>query len=433
MVDDSRRHSSIWKNREFLLLWGGQTVSEMGTQITVLALPLVAVVLLDATPFQVGLLAAAETSAYLLVALPAGAIVDRVAKRRLMIWCDVSLFLVIGSVPLAHALDALTLAHLYAVALVSSVLSVFFAVAYQAYLPAVLEHHQLLDGNGKLAASRSVAQVAGPSSGAGLVTLVGAAGAMAADAVSFVLSASALTAIRSPEPRRQTEPGPRPTLRSQIREGLDYVLRDRILRNSVAFNGTANFFVIMVETLGPVFLIRTLDLRPGLVGLLLALGAVGGVAGGVAARHLAGRFGSARISWISMTVLSLPGLLIPMAGSGWWVLLFGFGWISWTFSSTVAGISLTSYRQAACPPELLGRVSAAARWITWGTLPVGGLVGGGLATLLGVRTTLWIAVVGGCCAGLWLFFSPLRGMRDIPLNEPARKPGPEAESVAEKP
>ncbi|MEU1329427.1 MFS transporter [Streptomyces sp. NPDC005865] len=420
MVDGSRRHSSIWKNREFLLLWGGQTVSEMGTQITVLALPLVAVVLLDATPFQVGLLAAAETSAYLLVALPAGAVVDRVAKRRLMIWCDVSLFLVIGSVPLAHALDALTLAHLYAVALVSSVLSVFFAVAYQAYLPAVLEHHQLLDGNGKLAASRSVAQVAGPSSGAGLVTLVGAAGAMAADAVSFVLSASALTAIRSPEPRRQTEPGPRPTLWSQIREGLDYVLRDRILRNSVAFNGTANFFVIMVETLGPVFLIRTLDLRPGLVGLLLALGAVGGVAGGVAARRLARKFGSARINWISMTVLSLPGLLIPMAGSGWWVLLFGFGWISWTFSSTVAGISLTSYRQAARPPELLGRVSAAARWITWGTLPVGGLVGGGLATLLGVRATLWMAVIGGCCAGLWLFFSPLRGMRDVPLHEPAR-------------
>ncbi|MFJ2766411.1 MFS transporter [Streptomyces sp. NPDC087300] len=433
MVDDSRKHSSIWRNREFLLLWSGQTVSEMGTQITVLALPLVAVVLLDATPFQVGLLAAAETSAYLLVALPAGAIVDRVAKRRLMIWCDVGLFLVIGSVPLAHMLDTLTLVHLYAVALVSSVLSVFFAVAYQAYLPAVLEHSQLLDGNGKIAASRSVAQVAGPSSGAGLVTLVGAAGAMAADAVSFALSATALSAIRTPEPRRKADPGPRPTMRSQIREGLDYVLRDRILRNSVAFNGTANFFVIIVETLGPVFLIRTLHLRPGLVGLLLALGAVGGVAGGVAARHLARKFGSARISWISMTILSLPGLLIPMAGSGWWVLLFGFGWISWTFSSTVAGISLTSYRQAACPPELLGRVSAAARWITWGTLPVGGLVGGGLATVFGVQTTLWIAVIGGCCAGLWLFFSPLRGMRDIPLNEPEPRVKAESETVAEKP
>ncbi|MEV6166181.1 MFS transporter [Streptomyces sp. NPDC052052] len=429
MADDKGQRASIWHNRAFLLLWSGQTVNEMGSQITVLALPLVAVVLLDASALQVGLLAAAETSAYLLVALPAGAVVDRVAKRRLMIWCDVALFLVIGSVPLTHAAGALTIAQLYAVALASSVLSVFFAVAYQAYLPVVLEHHQLLDGNGKLATSRSVAQVAGPSTGAGLVTLVGAAGAMAADAVSFALSASTLTAIRSPEPLRpRTETGPRPTLRSQIREGLDHVVRDPILRNSVAFTGSANFFVIIVETLGPVFLIRTLHLRPGLVGLLLALGAVGGVAGGVAARHLAATFGSARISWISMTVLSLPGLLIPMAGSGWWVLLFGLGWISWTFSSTVAGISLTSYRQAACPPEMLGRVSAAARWITWGTLPLGGLAGGGLATALGVRTTLWIAVIGGCCAGLWLFFSPLRSLHDIPLGAS----GTEAGAVVEE-
>jgi MFS family permease len=430
MADDSRTPSSIWHNREFLLLWGGQTVSEMGTHITVLALPLVAVVLLEASAFQVGLLAAAETSAFLLVSLPAGAIVDRIAKRRLMIWCDLAQFVVIGSVPLAHAAGALTLAQLYVVALVSGVLSVFFSVAYQAYLPSVLHRDQLMDGNGKLAASRSVAQIAGPSTGAGLVTLVGAAGAMAADAFSFVFSACSLSAIRTHEPRRpRPQADQRSTLGSQIREGLDYVFRDPILRNSVAFNGTANFFVIMVETLGPVFLIRTLHLRPGLVGLLLALGAVGGVAGGVAAQYLAARFGSARISWISMTVLSLPGLLIPLAGPGWWVLLFGIGWISWTFSSTVAGTSLTSYRQAACPPEMLGRVSAAARWVTWGTLPLGGLAGGALATAFGVRTTLWIAVAGGCCAGLWLFFSPLRGMRDIPLKEP--EPTPEA--VAERP
>ncbi|MBM9504391.1 MFS transporter [Actinacidiphila acididurans] len=417
-MDGKGERASIWRNREFLLLWVSQTVSEMGSQVTVLALPLVAVVLLDASAFQVGLLAAAETSAYLLVALPAGAVVDRVVRRRLMIGCDLAQFLVIGSVPVAHALGVLTLAQLYAVALISSVLSVFFQVAYQAYLPVVLEHGQLMDGNGKLAASRSVAQIAGPSTGAALVTLVGAAGAMAADAVSFVSSAGLLTAIRSREPRPdRAEAGRRPRMTAQIREGLAYVLRDPILRNSVGFNGTANFFVIMVETLGTVFLVRTLHLRPGLVGLLLALGAVGGLAGGLAAQYLARKVGSARISWIAMTLLSLPGLLIPAAEPGWTVLLFAFGWISWTFSSTVAGISLTSYRQAACPPDMLGRVGAAARWINWGTLPLGSLAGGGLATLLGIRTTLWIAVAGGCCAGLWLFFSPLRGMRDIPLAQ----------------
>ncbi|WP_037914397.1 MFS transporter [Actinacidiphila yeochonensis] len=419
MPDDPGRGPSLWRHGDFLLLWGGQTVSETGSQVTVLALPLAAVVLLGASAFQVGLLSAAQTGAYLLVALPAGAVVDRLAKRRLMIACDLTLLLVIGSVPLARAAGALTLAQLYAVAAVSSVLSVFFSVAYQSYLPVLLDRGRLMDGNGKLAVSQSAAQIAGPSLGAGLVALVGAAGAMGADALSFAVSAGSLAAIRSREPRPAPTGGrARPRLWPQIREGLAHLTGDPILRAAAAFSGTANFFVIMVETLGPVFLVRTLHLRPGLVGLLLALGAVGGVAGGVAARHLARTVGSARISWISMTVLSLPGLLIPMAGPGWWALLFGLGWISWTFASTVAGVSLTSYRQAACPPELLGRVSAAARWINWGTLPLGGLAGGALASACGVREALWIAVTGGCCAGLWLLFSPLRGMRDIPLGQP---------------
>jgi predicted MFS family arabinose efflux permease len=174
----------------------------------------------------------------------------------------------------------------------------------------------------------------------------------------------------------------------------------------------------MVETLGPIFLVRVLHLRPGYVGLLLALGAVGGIIGGLSGNFLARKVGSARIAWIAMTVLTLPGVLIPLARPGWWVVLFGFGWISWTFASTVSSISLVSYRQAVCPPEMLGRVSAAARWINWGTLPLGALVSGLLGSGIGVRASLWVAIIGGCAAGLWLYFSPLRGMRDIPINEP---------------
>lgn len=416
MAVNEREHRPVHRQRDFVLLWGGQTVSEVGSQISVLALPLVAVVVLKADAFRVGLLSAAGTSAYLLVALPAGAVVDRVAKRRLMIGCNLGLLAVIGSVPVAHAAGVLTLGQLYGVALAASVLSVFFSVAYQSYLPELLAREQLMDGNGKLAASQSAAQIAGPGAGAGLVTLVGAAAAMTADAVSFAVSAVSLAAIRTREPARRPATGAKPTLRAQIGEGLAHVVRDPILRKAVAFNGTANFFVIMVESLGPVFLVRTLHVHPGVVGLLLALGAVGGVVGGVAATSLSRHVGSARISWVAMTLLSLPGLLIPLAGHGWKVLLFGAGWISWTFASTVTGISLVSYRQATTPPELLGRVSAAARWINWGTLPLGGVVGGALASAFGVRTTLWVAVVGGCCAGLWLFFSPLRRMRDIPLG-----------------
>jgi MFS family permease len=408
---------TLWRHPDFLLLWSGQTVSEVGSQVTVLALPLVALVTLHATAFEVGLLSAAVTAAYLVVALPAGAIVERRAKRRLMIWCDLGRLALIGSIPLAAAAGLLTLAQLYAVALATSALSVFFSVAYMAYVPTLLTRDRLMDGNGKLGTTQSVAQIAGPGLGAGLVALFGAAMAMVADALSYLLSAGLLLAIRTREasPLLSTR---QPRFRSQIRDGLAYVRHEPILLKGVLWSGSANFFVIMVESMGTVFLVRDLHLSPGWVGVLLALGAVGGVVGGLASNWLARRFGSARICWLSMTVFALPGLLIPAARPGGWVLLFAVGWMSWTFSATVCGVALLSYRQATCPPELLARVGATARWINWGTLPLGGVAAGILASAIGVRATLWMAVIGGCLSGLWLFFSPLRGMRDIPGSSP---------------
>jgi Na+/melibiose symporter-like transporter len=427
------RPAGLWRHRDFLLLWGGQTVSQIGSQVTILALPLVAIVLLKATTLQVGLLSTATTCAYLLVALPAGVVADRVSKRRVMLCCDLASLVVIGSVPVAHAAGVLTLGQLYAVALAASALSAFFLVAYTSYLPSLLERGQLVDGNGKLATTQSIAQVAGPGLGALLVGVAGAAGAMAGDAVSFALAAGCLVLIRS---REQAAAGGgagdgavagaagearasrqrRERFGVQLREGLSYVLREPILRKSAAWSGTANFFVIMVETLGPLFLIRTLHVRPAYVGLLLALGALGGVAGGLASRPLTRRVGSARLCWLSMTVFSLPGLLIPAAGPGARVLLFAAGWMAWAFSSTLCGIALSSYAQAACPVQLRGRVSAGQRWITWGTLPLGGLAAGALGGAIGVHATLWIAVAGGCASGLWLLLSPLRRLRDLPAG-----------------
>jgi len=406
----------LWRHRDFLLLWGGQTVSQIGSQVTILALRLVAIVVLRATTFEVGLLSTATTSAYLLVALPAGVLADRVSKRRVMLGCDLASMAVIGWVPLAQAAGLLTLGQLYAVALVASSFSAFFLVSYTSYLPSLVERGQLVDGNGKLMTTQSAAQVAGPGLGALLVALAGAARAMAGDAISFAVAAIFLFLIRGREVRDAGAVQERARFGPQLREGLAYVLWEPILRKSAAWNGTANFFVIMVETLGPVFLIRTVHLRPAYVGVLLALGAVGGVAGGLISRPLAARLGSARLCWLSITVFTLPGLLIPAARPGWWVLLFAGGWMSWTFGSTLCATALTSYQQAACPAELRGRVSAVLRWIAWGTLPLGGLAAGALGAALGVHTVLWIAVIGGCLSGLWLYLSPLRGMRDLPAD-----------------
>jgi predicted MFS family arabinose efflux permease len=414
--DAKRAGTTLWRHRDFLLLWGGQTVSQAGSQVTVLALPIVAIVILQASTFQVGLLSAAVTSGYLFFALPAGVLADRVDKRGLMLCCDAAGLLVIGSVPAAEAAGMLTLGQLYLVALASGVVSVVFLVAYSSYLPVLIDRDQLADGNGKLATTQAAAQIAGPGLGAVLVGLFGAALAMTSDALSFAVSGACLLAIRSREPHIARADSERPSLRSQAGEGLTYILREPILRRAVAWNGTANFFVIMVETLGPVFLIREIHLRPAYVGGLLALGAAGGVAGGLASKALTRRIGSARLSWLSMTVFTLPGLLIPLARPGWGAALFAVGWMSWTFGSTLCAIGLTSYQQATCPPRLRGRVSAAARWVNWGTLPLGALASGALGAALGVHLALWLAVIGGCSSGLWLFLSPLRRLRDLPAD-----------------
>ena len=418
----------LWRHRNFLLLWGGQTVSEMGSAVTQLALPLTAVVVLRASTFEVGLLTAAATLAFALIALPAGAIVDRHAKRPLMIWCDLARMLIIGSVPIAAALGALTLGQLYAVAVTAGVCTVFFDVSYQSYLPALIPKEALLDGNGKLGATQAFAQVAGPGLGGGLVGLFGAARAMAADAISYAVSVVSLLAIRARE--EPPHPDRRQKLRTEIAEGLAFVLRHPILRKIVACTGTANLFNGIAIFLEIIFLVRILHVRPAEVGLLVAVASLGGVAGGVLSGRLSRLIGSARIIWFSMLVLSLPQLLIPLAEPGWRVALFPVGFAAFAFSGVVYNVAQLSYRQAICPPRLLGRMNAAVRWVVWGTLPLGGLLGGVLGTWLGVRATLWIAFVGCWAAGWWVFFSPLRGLRALedqqgPALKVDRAPGGE--------
>jgi MFS family permease len=408
----ARAKGSLWRHRDFMLLWGGQTISEIGAAVTLLALPLTAVVVLKASTFEVGLLTSATTAAFALIALPAGAIVDRHAKRGIMLACDVARVLIIGSVPLAWALGILTLGQLYVVALMAGVATVFFDVSYQSYLPVLLRQEHLISGNGKLGATQSFAQLAGPGLGGGLVAAVGAAGTMTTGAVSYVVSVASLLAIRTRE--EPTAPAAeRRNLRAEIAEGLKFVVGHPILRKIVACTGTSNLFGTMAIAVEIVFLVRVLHVRPAFTGVLLAIGALGGVIGGVVSGRLARSIGSARIIWFSILVFGLPQIVAALAEPGWRVALFPLGFAAYLFSGVVYNVAQVSYRQAVCPPRLMGRMNAAVRWIVWGTMPLGGVIGGALGATIGVRPTLWIAFAGSWAAGFWVFFSPLRPMRDI--------------------
>lgn len=412
---DLLERESLWRHRDFLLLWGGQTVSDAGSAITTLALPLLAVTLLDASTFQVSLITFLTYLAYLLITLPAGVLVDQVRKHGLMMWCDLLRALLVGSIPLVAALWHATLGQIYAVALLGGVLSVFFDVSYQSYVPTLVQGEQLVDANGKLGTTNSIAALLGPSLGGALVGLIGASKAVAVDAGSFLLSALSLILIRTPEARpdgRAAHVG----FRAAMGEGLRFVLGHPILRRIMLCTATANLFGSLYQAIEVVFLVRTLHASPTVVGLVFSLGAVGGVVGGLTAGAIARRVGTARVIWLAMIAPAPVYVLIPLSRPGWGVLMFAVGNIAFSFGALLYNTAQLSYRQRICPPELLGRMNASVRWIVWGTLPVGSLLGGALGTWIGLRPTLWVGVAGTATAGLFVYFSPLRTLRDVPAG-----------------
>lgn len=409
------RPASLWRHRDFMLLWGGQTVSDVGSAVTILALPLLAVSVLKATTFEVSLISILTSLAFLLISLPAGVIVDQVRKHGLMMWCDVARMALLGSIPLAGWFWHVTLWQIYVVATLAGILSVFFDVSYQSYVPVLLDGGQLVDANGKLGATNSFAGLVGPSLGGALVGFIGAAKAIAADAGSFAASAISLFLIRTHEPKPEKR-AEHVTFRAAMNEGLSFVVKHPILRKVVACTGTANFFSSGVGAVDVVFLVRGLHASPSVVGGLFSLAATGGVLGGMLAGRLGRWIGTARIIWVS-TLLPCPLLLLmPLARPGWGVLLFAAGLFGQYFFAVVYNTAQVSYRQRICPPQLLGRMNASVRWIVWGTMPLGALFGGALGTWIGVRQTVAVCAVGSITAGLWVFFSPLRRLRDVPAN-----------------
>jgi MFS family permease len=407
----------LFRHRDFRLLWGGETISEFGSQVSLLAIPLLAVRTLHATPFQMGLLTAASTAAFLIVGLPAGVWIDRTRRRWVMIAADLGRVVTIGSVPVAYVAGWLTLAQLFVVTLVSGILTVFFDVAYQSYLPALVGREHLVEGNAKLTGSAQVAAVAGPSIAGGLVQAVGSSAAVLVDSVSFLVSAGAVAAIRAPEPEPEVPESGHRKLRHDIAEGLRFVFGNTLLRAIAATTATSNFFSGIAAAVEVVFLVRQVHATPGVIGLLFTMGGVGGVLGAFAAGPLARRFGGARATVIGI-LGNVGGLLVPLTMPGPRLILFGAGLFFVSFSAVVYNVNQVSFRQRLCPDRLLGRMNASMRFVVWGVLPLGGLLGGVLGSLFGLRPTLWVGYLGEALACIWLLVSPMRTMRDFP-DEPA--------------
>jgi len=407
------RRVPLRRQRNFVLLWTGQTISLTGSAVTAVGLPLAAITMLRATALQVGLLTAAGYGAFILVALPAGVIVDRLPKRRIMIWCDSLRLVLIGSVPVAAALHRLTLEQLYAVALAAGVCAVFFDVSEQSYVPSLLDPEDLTEGFGKLGASASFAQVSGSGLASGLVTVVGAARAVTADALSYAASVTCLLLVKGQELQPERKPADSRQLRSDITQGLVFFTRHPVLRKTIACAATGNLFIAMQISLDLLFLVRVLHLHPAFAGLAMGVGSLGGIIGGMIAAPLARRIGSGRIIWFSLLVLDAPSLVLPLAGPGWGITLFVLGNGVSAFACAIFGASQLAYRQLVCPPDLRGRMNAASRWITWGVLPVGGVLAGFAGSAIGIRPSIWIAYAGSWAAGFLVYFSPLRRVRDV--------------------
>ena len=414
------RSRSLFRHPDFVKLWSAETISQFGTQVTLLALPIIAATTLNVTPFEFGLLSTIEFLPFIFLSLPAGVWVDRLRRRPILIVGDLIRAAALVSIPIAFALNALTIWQLYVVGFVNGCATVFFDVAYQSYLPSLVDRDKIVDGNAKLETSRSAAQITGPGVAGVVIGAVTAPFAVAVDALSFVVSALFMFAIRrheaAPEPRLN-EHGERPSMRSEISEGLRYVGGHRLLRSIAATTGLSNFFTNILYAILILYLVRELSVTPQLLGLAFSLGAVGFLVGALIANRLATRFGIGPTIVLAVMVsgpaelliaIAPPDLAVPFVAAS--VFLGGIG-------NVVYNINQVSLRQAITPERMQGRMNATMRFIVWGTIPIGSIVGGFLGGVIGLHETIWIGAIGGVFVFLPVFFSPVRRLRTIPASD----------------
>jgi len=419
-------HRSLWHDRNFLTMWGGQALSQFGSQITELALPVLAVIILQATEAQVGYLNAAMMAAFLVVGLPAGAWIDRMRKRHVMIWADAARALALAAVPVLYLTGILEMWHLYAVALVVGIATVFFDVSYQSIVPSLVPPTHIAEANGKLESTQQLAGLTGPAIAGGLVALITAPIAVLATVGTYLTSMLALLRTRDNEqPRHDDDRAP---LHREVGEGLSWVFGNTYLRRIVATTAISNLFSTFMFTLTPIFYLRIIGFTPELMGLLFSIGAVGGFLGAVATPRIVARFGEARAIPLAAILFSVIDLLFPLASLLPAPAAFAFLAVQGFFMSfaiLIYNITQVTFRQRITPPRLLGRMNASIRFCVWGVMPLSALAAGWVGTWLGTVPALWIGAAGALVSALPVAIGPFWRVRDLPAAT-ATAPAPAA-------
>jgi MFS family permease len=407
----------VLRDADFRRLWAGMTVSRLGSSVAAVTTPLIAVQVLDADAFAVSLLTAAAWLPWLLVGLPAGAWIDRVARKPVMVISDLIAAALVISVPVAAWLGRLTMTHLLVVALLVGVATVFFTAAWTAYLPAMFDADDLVEANSALQGTESAAQVAGPAAAGLLIAAVSAVAGLVVDAFSFLFSAAALWRIRRAE--RRPVATERKSIGRDIAEGARWLVRDRFLRNLTVYGATANLWLTGMNAITVVFLVREVGVGTTGVGLLLAAVALGGVGAATTTPRLVRRLGAARTLVACKVFAGVASLVVPLTRPGPGLCLFVAGMLGIAAGSIAGNVVSNGFRQAYVPPGLLGRVLTGMQFVNFGAIPVGAVLGGATAGLLGVRGAMWVMAIGFALSGLILALGPLRGRRDLPVADVA--------------
>ena len=411
------KNADVIKQPGFLSLWIGQSVSVVGSQISGLAFPVLAVSVLHANEFQMGLLNAADTSAFLVFGLLAGALVDRWIKRKVMLIADLVRMLAVAVIPILWFFDVLNIYHLIVVGAVLSVATVFFDVSYQSYIPILLPKEYIGVGNARLEISGQISGIAGPGLVGALLNFFKAPVLLVIDAFSFLISAISLFTIRDrEEPKVRAERRP---LAKEIGEGLRFVWNQKLIRAISFTTSTSNMFGTIAGTMFALYLLKPefLNLNTASFGVLMSIGSVGGLLGAAATPRLIKLVGEGPLVVISAVSSGLAQLFLPLA---WYVpreyALIPLAAQSFftAFLALTYNITQVTARQRLCPEHLLGRMNASIRFMVWGSMPIGALIAGVLGTYLGVVSTIWIGTVLGVFSAAFVLFSPLRAMRAMP-------------------